>query len=98
MRVVTPRRLKEYSRKHPDAKPGLLHWYEVTKVAEWSKLADIRNDFGSVDYVGNNRYVFNIKNDTHRLVVIIIFVSKKVYIRFIGTHAEYDKIVDISVI
>ena len=75
MRIVTPRRLREYSKRHPDAKPGLLHWYELVKNAEWKKLADIRNDIRTVDYVGNNRYVFNIKNDDHRLVVIIIFMS-----------------------
>jgi mRNA interferase HigB len=98
MRIVTPRRLREYSKRHPDAKPGLLHWYELVKNADWEKLADIRNDIRTVDYVGNNRYVFNIKNDDHRLVVIIIFMSKKIYIRFIGTHADYDKIEDISTI
>ena len=92
MRVVTPRRLREYSQKHPDARVGLLYWYEIVKIAEWRNLSDIKSDFRTVDYVGGNRYVFNIKGDHHRLVVIIIFVSQKVYVRFVGTHAEYDKI------
>jgi len=48
--------------------------------------------FGSVDYVGNNRYVFNIKGNHYRLVAIVIFASQKIYIRFIGTHTEYSKI------
>jgi len=52
----------------------------------------MKRDFNSVDYVGNNRYVFNIKGNDYRLIVIVIFISKKIYIRFIGTHSEYDKI------
>jgi len=92
MRVVTPRRLKEFSLKHPQAKIPLLYWYEVTKAAKWNNISDIKADFNSVDYVGNNRYVFNIKGNDFRLIVIIIFVSQKVYVRFIGTHADYDKI------
>ena len=55
-------------------------------------LSDIKQDFRTVDYVGNNRYVFDIKGNDFRVVVIIIFVSQKVYIRFIGTHDQYDKI------
>lgn len=92
MRVVTPRRLSDFSIKNPKAKIPLLYWYEIVRVAKWTKLADIKKDFNSVDYVGNNRYVFNIKGNDFRIVVIIIFVSQKVYIRFIGTHSEYDKI------
>ena len=66
--------------------------FEKVKNAEWNSLNEIRNDFRSVDYVGNKRYIFDIKGNDYRIVVIIIFISKKVYIRFIGTHAEYDKI------
>ncbi|RLD26925.1 MAG: type II toxin-antitoxin system HigB family toxin [Bacteroidetes bacterium] len=92
MRVVTPKRLMEYSRKHPDAKIPLLYWFEKVKNADWNSLNEIKNDFRSVDYVGNKHYIFDIKGNDYRIVVIIIFISKKVYIRFIGTHAEYDKI------
>ena len=92
MRVVTPKRLSEFSLKYADSKIPLLYWYEVVKTAKWNSLADIKKDFNSVDYVGNNRYVFNIKGNDYRIVVIIIFISQKVYIRFIGTHSEYDKI------
>lgn len=91
MRVITPRKLREYSTKNPQAKIPLLAWYEVVKKADWNSLSDIKKDFNSVDYVGNNRYVFNIKGNDYRLVVIIIFISRKVYIRFIGNHKEYDK-------
>ncbi len=91
MRVVTPRRLVEYANKYPAARIPLLHWYEIVKQAKWENLVDIRRHFNSVDYVGNHRYVFNIKGNDFRMIVIIIFISKKVYIRFIGTHNEYDK-------
>ena len=92
MRVVTPRRLKEYSEKEPSSKIPLLHWYYIVKSANWNNINDIKNDFRTVDYVGNNRYVFDIKGNDYRLVAIVILASKKVYIRFIGTHKEYDKI------
>ncbi len=92
MRVVTPKRLSDFSSKHPRAKIPLLSWYESVKVAEWKTLSDIRTDFNSVDYIGNNRYVFNIKGNDYRMIVIIIFASQKVYIRFIGTHKEYSRI------
>ena len=92
MRVVTPRKLKEYAEKEPLSRIPLLHWYEVVKSAEWKNISDIRRDFRTVDYVGNNRYVFDIKGNDYRLIAIVIMASSKLYIRFIGTHAEYDKV------
>jgi mRNA interferase HigB len=92
MRVVTPKRLKEFAEKHPQAKIPLLYWYGITQKASWKNVNDVRRDFPSADYVGNNRFVFNIKGNTFRLITIIIFASQKVYIRFFGSHAEYDKI------
>ncbi len=92
MRIVSIRTFYEYSTIHKNAKIPLLHWYEIARTANWNSLQDVKKDFNSVDYVGNNRYVFNIKGNDLRLIVIIIFVSKKIYIRFIGTHDEYNKI------
>ncbi len=92
MRIVTPRKLKEYAEKVPAAKIALLHWHQIVNKSTWHSLADMKNDFRTVDYVGNNRYVFNIKGNQFRIIVLIIFISQKVYIRFIGTHAEYDQI------
>lgn len=71
-------------------------WYETAQRAEWKSLNDIRAAFNSVDFVGNDRYVFNIKGNDYRLVVIVRFSKGRVFIRFIGTHAEYDKITDIK--
>lgn len=92
MRIVTFAAIREYVKDHADAETSLCDWYKKTENSDWTCLADIKKTFNSVDYVGNDRYVFNIKGNDYRLVVIIIIVSKKVYIRFIGTHKEYDKI------
>lgn len=98
MRIVTFKTIKEFSEKYKDAESALSIWYYTVKSKNWNSLNDIRNDFNSVDYVGNNRYVFNIKGNTYRLIAIISFNAKKVYIRFIGTHSDYDKIKDIKTI
>lgn len=96
MRIVSRKILADYYEIHPRAKTALMEWYEKTKEADWKNFADIKKTFNSVDNVGNKRYVFNIKGNDYRLVVLIVFRPKTVYIRFIGTHAEYDKIKDIQ--
>lgn len=92
MRIVTFLRIKEFVEKHSDADIALRDWYKKTQTAEWKSFSDVKETFNSVDYVGNNRFVFNIKGNNYRLVAILIFASQKVYIRFIGTHKDYDKI------
>lgn len=92
MRVVTFLRIKEFAIKHTDSDIALRDWYKKTEKSNWENLSDVKKTFNTVDYVGNNRYVFNIKGNHFRLVAIIIFVSRKVYIRFIGTQKDYDKI------
>jgi mRNA interferase HigB len=77
---------------HADAEQSLLEWYHTTKNCDWQNFAEMRDTFGSVDSAGNDRFVFNIKGNHYRLVAIVIFAARKVFIRFIGTHAEYDKI------
>lgn len=98
MRVVTFKTIQEYSKTHPDSDIPLRNWYKNTTESEWNCFTDIKQTFGSVDSIGNNRFVFNIKGKDYRLVAIVIFASKKVYIRFIGTHGEYSKIKDCSTI
>ena len=98
MRIVTYKRIQEFATKHPDTQAPLNVWYHTITAKSWQNLTDIKNDFNSVDYVGNHRYVFNIKGNTYRLIAIISFNAQKVYIRFIGTHAAYDKIKDIKTI
>ena len=96
MRVIARKKIVDYYSIHPQAKTALDEWYAKTEEAEWKSLADIKQTFNSVDYVGNQHYVFNIKGNDFRLVVVIKFTPQHVFIRFIGTHAEYDKIVDIQ--
>ena len=98
MRIVTFRFIQEYAEKYPDSDIPLREWYKKTKESEWHCFSDIKKTFNSVDSVGNNRFVFNIKGNSYRLIAIVIFESQKVYIRFIGTHSEYNKIKDCSTI
>ena len=98
MRIFVYKTLVEYYTKHPESKIALEEWFNKTKKSEWNNFAEMKKTFNSVDSIGNRRYVFNIKGNTYRLVAIILFVPKYVYIRFIGTHAEYDKIEDCSTI
>lgn len=91
MRIVTFSKIKSFTEQHSDADVALRDWYYKTKHSEWNNFNEVKQTFNSADYVGNNRYVFNIKGNDYRLVAIIIFASKKVYIRFIGTHLQYDK-------
>ena len=92
MRVITEEPLNQYIERFPDTKTALQAWLKTVKKAQWSNFADIKKDFNSVDNVGNQHYVFNIRGNNHRLVVVIKFTIKWIYIRFIGTHSEYDRI------
>lgn len=97
MVIISKAILVEAGRKYPDLIDSINDWYKKAKKADWNCLEDIKQTFNSVDYVKNDRYVFNIKGNTYRLVAMIFFNIRTMYIRFIGTHAEYDKI-DISII
>ena len=97
MRVISISLLRDYWALHPDSELPLKEWYIKTCRAHWYSLSDMRKDFNSVDYVGNQHYVFNIKGNHYRLVVAVKFTPSLVYIRFVGTHSEYDKI-DVSTI
>lgn len=96
MVIVTKTKLNEFAKKHSTAAEALNYWYNIVAQADWANLADLRKEFNNVDFVGNDRYVFNIKGNSFRLVAMIHFDIRTLYIRFIGTHTEYDKIKDIS--
>ena len=98
MRIFVRKTLIDFYLKHPDSKIMMENWYYKTKESEWNNFAEMKNTFKSVDSVGNRRYVFNIKGNMYRIIAIVLFVPKYVYIRFVGTHAEYDKINDCSTI
>lgn len=92
MRIITEEPLKRYIERFPDTQTALQDWVRIVKRSNWTNFADVKKSFNSVDMVGNQHYVFNIKGNHHRLVVVIKFTIKWVYIRFIGTHKEYDQI------
>lgn len=92
MRILKRSTLQAYYQREPKSKTALLAWYDAAKKANWRNFADIKKTFNSVDYVGNQRYVFNIKGNDYRLVVVIQYIHQTIYIRFVGTHQEYDKI------
>ncbi|MBE6339773.1 MAG: type II toxin-antitoxin system HigB family toxin [Bacteroidales bacterium] len=92
MRIIARSRIIEYYTAHAEAKTALEDWFSKTKNATWTSFDDIRKTFNSVDAVGNQHYVFNIKGNNYRLIVVIKFTIGTVLIRFIGTHAEYDRI------
>jgi mRNA interferase HigB len=92
MRIFTEQTLKEYVQKYPDSLVALQDWAQKVKKSNWACFADVKKTFNSVDSIGNQRYVFNIKGNDYRLVAVIKFAIQFVYIRFIGTHAAYDKI------
>ena len=96
MRIITHKAIIQYSSLHTDAKLALDEWYIKTEQSQWDCFSDVKQTFNSVDSVGEKRYVFNIKGNSYRIVAIILFGSKIVYIRFMGTHSEYNKIKDCS--
>ena len=92
MHVISRPKLIEFWTKHKDAETPLKIWFKKTKQAKWKNINDMKHDFPYADYVGNNRVVFDIKGNKYRIIVLIFFDGQKTYIRFAGTHAEYDKI------
>ena len=92
MRTVSKKKIVDFYTKHADSKIALEDWYKKVSKANWANFNELKNDFLSADYVGNHRVVFNIKGNDYRLIAIVIYVSKKIYIRWIGTHRAYDKV------
>jgi len=94
MRIVSHKRLKEFyeAKGREDSRVALQRWYDIAEKAEWKNLSDVKVDFPATDYVGNQHYVFNIRGNNYRLVVAIKFTMNSIFIRFVGTHKEYDKI------
>ena len=96
MKILFPEKIEEFERNHPDAREALERWSAIIANVEWKHHADLKQDFPSADYVGNNRYVFNIRGNNYRTIVLVVFFAGTAAIRFIGTHSEYDKIKDIK--
>jgi mRNA interferase HigB len=92
MRIISRKVLKEFTETHPDAKQPLLAWYADVKHANCRSPGDIKRHYRHASFLANNRVVFNIKGNAYRLVAAIQYEFGIVYIRFVGTHREYDHI------
>lgn len=92
MRVIAKRTLRDFWSTHADSEQQLKAWYNEAEQADWKSPNDIKKDYPSASILEDNRMVFNIKGNNYRLIVRINYKYGVVWIRFIGTHAEYDKV------
>lgn len=96
MVIIAKTFIQLFAHKHSASRTALNSWYQIVKKADWRNFNDVKHTFSSVDVVGNDHYVFNIKGNDYRLIAMIFFDKRTVYIRFIGTHRAYDQLKDCS--
>lgn len=93
MQILARKTLRDFWAKHPQAEGPLLVWFSLVSKAEWAGPADVKTMFGaSVDFVVDNRIIFDISGNKYRLIVHVAYRFRRVLIKFVGTHAEYDNI------
>ena len=92
MRIIAKRTLREFWERYPNAEEPLLAWYREVEQEDWNTPAQVKAKYRNASMVGGNRVVFNIKGNDYRLVVRINYPYRTVYVRFVGTHAEYDAV------
>lgn len=90
MHIISYKRIREFSAKHADCRDALDNWFRVAKKASWSNLVEVQSVFPKAEAVGNFT-VFNIKGNTYRLIVSIDYEKQLIFIKYVLTHAEYDK-------
>lgn len=93
VQVIAKRTLRLFWERHPRAESSLRAWHVVVSQSQWSGPADVKAEFGAtVDFVGDNRLIFDIGGNRFRLIVHASYTYKRVLVKFVGTHSEYDKI------
>jgi mRNA interferase HigB len=92
MRIVALSTLRTFWEKHPDAETPLRAWYALASRALWKTPADIKAAYRSASFIADRRVVFNIKGNDYRLVVAVRYDRELMYVRFVGTHRQYDRI------
>ncbi|MFV3127801.1 type II toxin-antitoxin system HigB family toxin [Niveispirillum sp. KHB5.9] len=98
MQIIAKRTLKLFWEMHPQGEVPLQTWYGLVSKAAWAGPADVKAMFGSaVDFMGDNRIIFDIAGNKYRLIVHVAYRYGKVLVKFIGTHAEYDRVNPVSV-
>jgi mRNA interferase HigB len=90
MRIISRKKLREFWERYPDARASLESWFADVKQADWKNPDDIKNVYRNTSFVANNRVVFNIRGNKYRVIVAVQYTYHIVYIRFVGTHQEYD--------
>ena len=96
MRIIAKRILKEFWQQYPDCEVHLTEWYNIASRATWQNPGEVKENFPSADYIGNNRMVFNIYHNKYRLIVVLRYNIQMIFIRFIGKHKQYNRIKDIK--
>lgn len=92
MRIISRKKLRDFWQKHENSEQALKAWFTDAKHAEWDGPVAIKKNYSNASFLSDNRVVFNIKGNQYRLIIVIRYEFKLVFIRFIGTHQEYDKI------
>jgi mRNA interferase HigB len=92
VRIISKKTLREFWEKHKDSEQQLKSWFQETNSVEWKNPKQIKKEYPSASFLADNRIVFNIKGNKYRLIVKINYDHNILWVRFIGTHAEYDKI------
>jgi mRNA interferase HigB len=92
LRIISKKTLREFWEKHSDSKQQLESWFQETNNSEWINPKQIKAEYPSASFLAGNRVVFNIKGNKYRLIIKINYDYQIIWIRFIGTPAEYDKI------
>jgi len=92
MRIIAKSTLRDFWDENNDCKQALLSWYKVVRKAEWKNFNEVKRQFGSCKILGQDRIIFKIKGNNYRLIIKITFTNQIVWIRFIGSHEEYDSI------
>ena len=92
MRIIAKRTLRAFWKREPGAEQPLKAWYAVARKADWSSPADIKAMYGHASIVGNDRVVFNVGGNRYRLIIRFDYIRRIGFVRFVGTHAEYDRI------
>jgi mRNA interferase HigB len=92
MQVLSLRALRECWERHPQAEKPLRTWYAMVEEASWTGPADVKEQFGTADFVADNRVIFNIGGNKFRLIARVSYSFGRVMVKFVGTHEEYDRV------
>lgn len=92
VRVISKKTLRSFWSRHKESEQALRAWFHEVQNADWKKPVDLKTDFPSADILPGNRVVFNIKGNHYRLIAKLHYNTGIVFVRFVGTHAEYDQV------